>query len=164
MRHYFYYLLFIFISFSNLNFAQDKPNVIFILADDLGYGDLSYLNANSKIYTPHIDQLAREGKSFKDAHAPASLCTPTRYAILTGRYGWRSSLKKGVLKHNDPPLIEKGRFTIGGIALYHLFNIGNLVLRYSVGYQNSLHIFQIILGGFLYGYDHAGFCRVAERH
>ena len=95
MRHYFYYLLFIFISFSNLNFAQDKPNVIFILADDLGYGDLSYLNANSKIYTPHIDQLAREGKSFKDAHAPASLCTPTRYAILTGRYGWRSSLKKG---------------------------------------------------------------------
>lgn len=137
MRHYFYYLLFIFISFSNLNFAQDKPNVIFILADDLGYGDLSYLNANSKIYTPHIDQLAREGKSFKDAHAPASLCTPTRYAILTGRYGWRSSLKKGVLKHYDPPLIEKGRFTIGQLFKENNYTTA-CIGKWHLGWEWSL--------------------------
>lgn len=93
--------------------AQQKPNVVFILADDLGYGDLSCLNPTSKINTPNIDKLSREGKIFTDAHTPASLCTPTRYGILTGRYGWRSSLKKGVLKHYDPPLIEEGRYTVG---------------------------------------------------
>ena len=93
--------------------AQNKPNIIFILADDLGYGDVSYLNKNAKTNTPNIDKLAREGKTFSDAHAPASLCTPTRYAILTGRYGWRSSLKSGVLKHYDAPLIEPERFTVG---------------------------------------------------
>jgi arylsulfatase A-like enzyme len=93
--------------------AQRKPNVIFILADDLGYGDLSCLNPNSKTSTPNIDKMAREGKTFTDAHSPASLCTPTRYGIMTGKYGWRSSLKKGVLKHYDPPLIEEERYTIG---------------------------------------------------
>ena len=93
--------------------SQQRPNVIFILADDLGYGDLSCLNPGSKISTPNIDRLARQGKTFTDAHTPASLCTPTRYGILTGRYGWRSSLKRGVLKHYDPPLIEPERFTVG---------------------------------------------------
>ena len=93
--------------------AQQRPNVIFILADDLGHGDLSCLNPGSKISTPNIDRLAREGKTFTDAHSPASLCTPTRYGLLTGRYAWRSGLKKGVLKHYDPPLIEKDRFTVG---------------------------------------------------
>jgi arylsulfatase A-like enzyme len=93
--------------------SQQRPNVIFILADDLGYGDLSCLNPGSKISTPNIDRLAKQGKTFTDAHTPASLCTPTRYGILTGRYGWRSSLKKGVLKQYDPPLIEEGRFTVG---------------------------------------------------
>ena len=93
--------------------AQQRPNVIFILADDLGHGDLSCLNPGSKISTPNIDRLAREGKIFSDAHSPASLCTPTRYGLLTGRYAWRTGLKKGVLKHYDPPLIEKERFTVG---------------------------------------------------
>jgi hypothetical protein len=93
--------------------SQQRPNVIFILADDLGYGDLSCLNPGSKISTPNIDRLAKEGKTFTDAHTPASLCTPTRYGILTGRYGWRSTLKRGVLKHYDPPLIEPERFTVG---------------------------------------------------
>ena len=67
--------------------SQQRPNIIFILADDLGYGDLSCLNPGSKISTPNIDRLAKEGKTFTDAHTPASLCTPTRYVILTGRYG-----------------------------------------------------------------------------
>lgn len=70
------------------------PNVVYILADDLGYGDVSCYNENSKIHTPNIDQLARQGIKFTDAHASSSVCTPTRYGILTGRYNWRSTLKK----------------------------------------------------------------------
>lgn len=92
---------------------KDRPNVIFILADDLGHGDLSYLNPNAKTNTPNIDLLAKQGKTFTDAHAPASVCTPTRYGILTGRYGWRGSLKKGVSRQYDPPLIENRRYTVG---------------------------------------------------
>ncbi len=114
MRKYSGYIFVVFLlAFSLALRAQKKPNVIFILADDLGYGDISSFNPASKTATPHIDKMAREGRTFTDAHSPASLCTPTRYGILTGRYGWRSSLKKGVLKHYDPPLIEQGRYTVG---------------------------------------------------
>ena len=67
-----------------------RPNILLILADDLGYGDLGCYNTDSKIATPHLDQLAREGTRFTDAHAPTSVCTPTRYALLTGRYSWRT--------------------------------------------------------------------------
>jgi len=136
MRSLFYCLLFLIVC-NNSN-AQQKPNVIFILADDLGYGDVSYLNSNSKIATPNIDKLARDGKSFIDAHAPASLCTPTRYAILTGRYGWRSSLKKGVLKHYDPPLIEKGRFTIGQLFKKNNYSTA-CIGKWHLGWEWSLN-------------------------
>jgi arylsulfatase A len=136
MRACLYWLLLL--SFCNISSAQKAPNVIFILADDLGYGDLSYLNSNSKIFTPNIDQLARDGKSFTDAHAPASLCTPTRYAILTGRYGWRSSLKKGVLKHYDPPLIEKGRFTIGQLFKQNNYSTA-CIGKWHLGWEWSLN-------------------------
>ena len=77
--------------------AASPPNVVFILADDLGYGDLGCYNKDSKIPTPNLDRLAREGMRFTDAHAPTSVCTPTRYAILTGRYSWRTRLQRGVL-------------------------------------------------------------------
>lgn len=90
-----------------------KPNIVVILADDLGYGDLGCYNPDSKIPTPRLDQLSREGMRFTDAHAPASVCSPTRYSLLTGRYAWRSRLKSGVLKPWDPPLIEKDRLTLG---------------------------------------------------
>ena len=70
-----------------------KPNIIYVLADDLGYGDINIYNSNGKIKTPNIDQLASEG-IFTDAHTSSSVCTPTRYGILTGRYNWRSKLKK----------------------------------------------------------------------
>ena len=90
----------------------DRPNVLFILADDLGYGDLRCYNAASKIPTPHCDQLASAGIRFADAHSPAAVCTPTRYGILTGRYCWRTSLKSGVLQGYDPLLIEPGRLTV----------------------------------------------------
>ena len=76
--------------------TQNKyPNIIYILADDLGYGDLSIYNKASKIKTPHLDQLAREGMRFMDMHSTSSVCTPTRYSILTGEYAWRTSLKIG---------------------------------------------------------------------
>jgi arylsulfatase A len=91
------------------------PNIVLILADDLGQGDVGCFNPNSKIPTPHLDQLAREGMRFTDAHSPSSVCTPTRYALLTGTYAWRSRLKKGVLNGYDRLLIEPERTTIAQV-------------------------------------------------
>ena len=79
-------------------YASDKPNIVYLLADDLGYGDISCLNATGKISTPNIDALGKAGMIFTDAHSAAAVCTPSRYGILTGRYPWRSPLKHGVLK------------------------------------------------------------------
>lgn len=94
-------------------FAQkQKPNVIVILADDLGYGDVGYLNPDAKTKTPNMDAVARAGMTFTNAHAPSAVCTPTRYALLTGRYSWRSRMKKGVLHGYSAPLLEPGRETI----------------------------------------------------
>lgn len=89
-----------------------RPNIVLILADDLGWGDLRTYNPQSKIPTPHLDRLAAEGIRFRDAHSPSAVCTPTRYGILTGRYAWRSRLKQGVLWGYSPPLIENGRMTV----------------------------------------------------
>lgn len=69
---------------------NEDPNIVIILADDLGYGDPQVYNAESKVPTPHIDKLAEEGIRFTDAHTPSSVCTPTRYGLLTGRYAWRT--------------------------------------------------------------------------
>ncbi len=91
-----------------------NPNIIFILADDLGYGDISSFNENGKIKTPFIDQLASEGVKFTDAHTSSAVCTPTRYGILTGRYNWRSILKNGVLGGYSKALIPQDRLTIAG--------------------------------------------------
>lgn len=91
-----------------------KPNIIFILTDDLGYGDVSCYNENSKITTPNIDNLAANGVQFTDAHTSSSVCTPTRYGILTGRYNWRSTLKKGVLDGYSKELISPKTKTIAG--------------------------------------------------
>ena len=93
---------------------ESNPNIIFILADDLGYGDVSCFNENSKITTPFIDKLASEGVRFTDAHTSSSVCTPTRYGILTGRYNWRSTLKQGVLWGYSKALIPQDRLTIAG--------------------------------------------------
>ncbi|MDE2714369.1 MAG: arylsulfatase [Verrucomicrobiota bacterium] len=92
-----------------------KPNIIFILADDMGYGDVQALNPKSKIPTPHLNRLAKEGMTFTDAHSPSGVCTPTRYGVITGRYCWRSSLKRGVLGGYSAPLIEKDRSTVGSV-------------------------------------------------
>src|SRR5205807_1943923 len=95
------------------------PNIVFILADDLGYGDLGCYNRASKIPTPNLDRLARDGMRFSDAHAPTSVCTPTRYAILTGRYCWRSRLKSGVLGPWGETLIEPDRLTVASLLKQH---------------------------------------------
>lgn len=91
------------------------PNIVFILADDLGYGDLSCQNPATRIRTPRLDRLASQGMRFTDAHAPSALCTPSRYSILTGQNCWRSRLKAGVLNMWDEPLIGAERLTVAGL-------------------------------------------------
>ena len=98
--------------------AQDKdaaraPNIVIVLADDLGYGDVGYLNSQSQIPTPNLDTLAGQGMAFLDAHSPSAICTPTRYGLLTGRYAWRTRLTRGVLDGYDGPLIAPNRETLG---------------------------------------------------
>lgn len=91
-----------------------KPNIIFILADDMGYEDLSCYGAE-KIQTPNVDKLASQGVIFTDAHTEASTCTPTRYGLLTGRYSWRTWLKYSALSTSAPLLIEEGRMTVASL-------------------------------------------------
>lgn len=99
----------------NSGTATGHPNIIYILADDFGYGDTSCYNPESKIQTPHIDRLATEGMRFLDAHTPSAVCTPTRYGIITGHYSWRTRLKYRVLDGFDPPLIAEDRLTVPGL-------------------------------------------------
>jgi arylsulfatase A len=89
-----------------------KPNVVVILADDLGWGDVSCNQPEGKIRTPEIDALAAEGMRFTNAHAPHSVCTPSRYSLLTGRYCWRTFVREGVLPGYAKPLIPPSRTTI----------------------------------------------------
>lgn len=110
---------------------QKQPNIIFILADDMGYGDVSYFDNNSKLKTENLDRMAQEGVVFTDAHSSSSVSTPTRYGILTGRYNWRSTLKNNVLYGYDKALIpadretmasmlRKNGYTTVGIGKWHL--------------------------------------------
>ena len=95
--------------------AAEKPNIVYILADDLGYGDVHCLNPErGEIATPNMDQLAAQGMVFTDAHSSSSVCTPTRYGILTGRYNWRTKLQRSVLWGFSQPLIAKDRLTVAG--------------------------------------------------
>lgn len=102
----------IFLTLALIASAAAKPNVVVILADDLGYGDVACYNPESKIATPHLDRMAAGGMRFTDAHTPSAVCTPTRYGLLTGRYCWRTRLKNGVLDGFSPPLIESDRVTV----------------------------------------------------
>jgi arylsulfatase A-like enzyme len=107
--------------------ADEVPNIVYILADDLGPGDVSCNNPDSKIKTAAIDRLASEGMRFTDAHSGSAVCTPTRYGILTGRYSWRTRLQQGVLEGFSPPLIAPGRLTVPSLLRgrgYHTACIG----------------------------------------
>uniref|UniRef100_UPI00404960C6 sulfatase family protein n=1 Tax=Daejeonella sp. TaxID=2805397 RepID=UPI00404960C6 len=94
---------------------NERPNIIYILADDLGIGDVSIYNKDSKIQTKNIDALAAEGMRFTDAHSGSAVCTPTRYGILTGRYAWRTHLQNGVLWGYDTALIARDRYTLANL-------------------------------------------------
>lgn len=110
-------LLFVSSLFAGLAHAKpledSRPNILYILADDLGYGDVHCLNPErGKIATPHMDRLAAQGMVFVDAHTSSSVCTPTRYGLLTGRYNWRTRLQKGVQNGYGEPLIAADRLTV----------------------------------------------------
>ena len=92
-----------------------KPNIVLIMADDMGYGDVGCYNPKSKIPTPNMDKLAARGMRFTDAHSPSAVCSPTRYGVLTGRFCWRTRLKQGVLGGYSPPLIESSRLTLASM-------------------------------------------------
>lgn len=94
--------------------AQERPNVVLIYADDLGYGDLSCYGGEGRIETPHSDRLAAEGIRFSQAYTAASVCTPARYGLLTGRHPWRTWLDKGVVG-NTPALIDSDTFTMADL-------------------------------------------------
>ncbi|MDF7808076.1 arylsulfatase [Pontiellaceae bacterium B12219] len=98
---------------------EKLPNIVYILADDMGYGDVSALNPDSEIHTPNIDRLAKDGMRFTDAHSGSSVCTPTRYGILTGQYCWRTRLKSQVLWNYDNSLMDPDRLNVASFLKAH---------------------------------------------
>lgn len=126
--------------------GKQRPNIVFVLADDLGWGDLDANNSGSAIPTPNANRLASQGMRWTDMHASDAVCTPSRYGILTGRYCWRTELKKGVLWGQSPNLIEPGRMTVAsmlksagyytaGVGKWHL-GLGNAA---TTDYSKPLH-------------------------
>lgn len=109
---------------SEIESEKLRPNIIYILADDLGYGDISAHNPESAVQTPYMDRLINEGMSFSDAHSASAVCTPTRYGILTGEYCWRSSLKSSVLWGYSPPLIKPDQVTVASFLKSHGYRTG----------------------------------------
>jgi arylsulfatase A len=99
--------------------THQRPNIVYFLADDLGYGDVNCLNPNCKIPTPNFDRLGREGMIFRDAHSTSAVCSPSRYSILTGRYNWRSSLQSGIVRQYGDPLIAEDRLTVPAFLKQH---------------------------------------------
>ena len=137
--------------------AHERPNIVIVLADDLGYGDLACYNSRSRIPTPNLDRLAAGGVRFTDAHTPSAVCTPTRYGLLTGRYCWRTHLKNGVLDGFDPPLIDPGRLTLASLLTrqgYATACVGKWHLGMQWKRQDGGKVpLREFSGGFRPGYD-----------
>lgn len=126
--------------FVSVVLKAQSPNVIFILADDLGYGDISAFNDKSLIKTPNIDKLAENGMMFTDAHSSSALSTPSRYSILTGRYSWRTRLKRGAFEGYAKPLIDDDRRTIAQMFSSNGYNtacIGKWHLGWDWEYEKD---------------------------
>ena len=102
-----------------VTFAGEQPNIVVILADDFGVGDIQAHYPENKIATPYLDRLVRQGMSFTDAHSPSAVCSPTRYGLLTGRYAWRTRLQEWVIAAYEPPLIAADRPTLPGFLKQH---------------------------------------------
>ena len=116
------------------------PNVVIILADDLGFGDIERYNPASKIPTPNLNRLADEGMRMTDAHSPSAVCTPTRYGLLTGRYAWRTRLKRGVLQGYSPNLIDTTRLTLPKLFREHGYATGAVgKWHLGLGSHDSTH-------------------------
>lgn len=120
---------------SLLQASPPQPNLVVVLCDDLGYGDVHCLNpVHGKIATPHADRLAAEGMTFTDAHSASSVCTPTRYGLLTGRHSWRTHLQNGVVTGFAPCLIDPARPTVAGFLRdrgYHTAILGKWHLNFQ---------------------------------
>ena len=120
---------------------QRRPNIVFLMADDLGWGDLRCFNAAGRVPTPNIDALARAGMMFTDAHTPAALCAPTRYAVVTGNYPWRGRRPGGAWCWSDPPQFRDGQRTSGHLlaaagyrtALFGKLHFGGIFARDGAG-------------------------------
>lgn len=115
----------------------NPPNIVYILADDLGYGDVGANNPKSKIPTPRLDRLAAQGMRFTDAHSPSSVCTPTRHGILTGQYAWRSRLKKGVTWSYGRVFMDPERETVAMLLKEHGYRTG-VVGKWHLGLDWAL--------------------------
>ena len=120
--------------------TPERPDIIFILADDMGYGDVSCLNPDSRIRTENIDAMARNGVIFSDAHSSSAVSTPSRYSVMTGRYNWRSWLPSKVLHGYSPNLIEPERSTMASILKecgYHTACVGKWHLGWNWGLKEG---------------------------
>ena len=121
-------------STNDVALSVDRPNIIVILADDFGVGDIQAHYPENKIPTPHLDRFVREGMSFTDAHSCSAVCSPTRYGLLTGRYSWRTRLQEWVIACYEPPLISPDRLTLPGLLQqngYHTACVG----KWHLGWQ-----------------------------
>lgn len=128
-------LISVFAISSALAEETQKPNIVFVLCDDLGYGDIQCLNPErGKIPTPAADRLAREGMIFTDAHSGSSVCTPTRYGLLTGRYSWRTRLQRGVGQGYKPCLIDPDRLTVASFLKQQGYHCG-IIGKWHLDFQ-----------------------------
>ena len=139
--------------------AADRPNIVLVMADDLGIGYISPTNPNCKIATPRLQQLADDGLTFLDAHSTSSVCTPTRYGLLTGRYNWRSRLSRGVLSGRSENIIPAERATLGHLLResgYHTAMIGKWHLGWDWSKDGKTIDFTkpVLNGPDVNGFDH----------
>lgn len=130
--------------------SRTRPNIVVILTDDLGYGDVSHLNPESKIQTPHLDALALEGVTALDAHSPSAVCSPSRYSMLTGQYAWRGALKAGRLNPWEEPVIKPEQATLASLldtAGYNTAFFGKWHLGFLWPWKDGIRPSAMDLGG-----------------